>query len=194
VTKPNIKNVKKTILLFLTIITFSCSKSANDDGLNDLTLAGTLLTARINGERYASDDENVVAELYDYGFGLQLILSGGTVISNPGFALVEGIGIGISFENMEELTNGAIWDSSESEDIRTVTGSYTYGNATLSSAETVLAGSNIGNGYAIFEITEINIQNTTISGEFSFLAIDEETGREFLVTQGKINNVTYTLN
>ncbi len=185
--------MKKLSLIVSILVFISCSSESNGGDENNQN-RGTLLTAQINGQSYASDDQNVSATLFLSDSFSQFVIAGSYLDSEVGSAVSEGIGIGFTFENLDQLSPGAIWDSLENQGFRTVVGSYSFGAATLSSADVVLADSNQAGGYAIFEITALNTETNTISGDFSFLAIDEDTGQEYLVTQGKINEVPYTTN
>ena len=73
------------------------------------------MTAQINGQSYTSDDENVSATLFIGDSFSQFVIAGSYLDSDVGSAVTEGISIGFTFENLEELSSGTTWDSSENQ-------------------------------------------------------------------------------
>ncbi len=184
---------KKLIFPFVFLVMASCSNS--DDSNGEIPTSENTLTATVNGRSFASDEAFTEGNLFVNDFATIFTISATLVESDLGVAQVESISLAISFQNEEDFSTGRSFSSSsEDESIISVVGQYIIGESTLSDANATIASSAIENGEAFFRITALDTSSRTISGEFSFLALDESNGDEYRIANGRFNNVYYEIN
>lgn len=182
-------NLKKITIIIVSILFVSCSSVS--DELEESLNSNSPLTFQFNGENRtslplissASFVESTFGDTTFYGFGL----AGGTTnLSGNGWIL----SLVISFGDLEEFTAGQSWTNSNIEEGFSFLGIY---SETLGEDELFGAESDDTTSFQV-TITELDKENQTVSGTFSFEGLDSSTGEQSQITNGRFNNLTYTTN
>lgn len=186
-----LKNLAASFILLTLFV--SCAKDEVKDTINNALDDGTgsNITAIVNGEDFATTNlESTITaqmELITINGSEAYFLSiAGVSVLGPS---LEAIGISFGDENFDELEVGKVHVGIATDSgLQYALGTYQLenGNETGASATT----ENTDN--ATVTITALDKANNTISGEFSFVAVDTDTGESFAVTEGKFTNITYS--
>ncbi len=175
--------MKRLFFIFsIPLLLFTCSSSDDADGSQNLS--GTYVTAKVNGVDFFADSDlsAISAQLYEYnsifGFGLAAVqYDGGNSAST--------IGIGLGGIDFDLVTDG--FEVSGINQDFNVSGQYV----------TSTTGSSAGGASdedAYIKITSIDKENQVISGEFYFVAIDNDNPDiTYTVTNGIFNDVSYVI-
>lgn len=179
--------MKKTIVLFITLgLLLGCS--SNDDSSGELdNLSGTYIAAKVNGTTFISDNSGtfnlISAQLYESGsiFGLGIA----AVIYSGDFS-AKTLGIGLGGYDFDMVVDG--FEAAGEGENFFVSGHYYEANTNGSE----ISSETESNAY--IKITSIDKVNKTISGEFNFIAIDDDNPDvTYTVTDGVFNDVEYVI-
>jgi hypothetical protein len=179
-----------TVIITMVTLIIACSESNDVDPT--IACGGSMLTGQVNGNNFAASDELVTAKLSPSGLTNIFVITGACATSISGAASSESIGLVVALENLDDFSEGNSWKSME-ESTNTVIGQYIIVQASLADADGVIASSDNMEGDAFFRITALNTTTQTISGEFNFTGIDENNGELYTITNGRINQVPYTV-
>lgn len=184
--KLNFSKQKRYLIfvLALTIIGTSCSV---EDVVPDDILGGGKVTATINGNKFESAKEYDKVEITTVSGVYIMALSAGDA---EGVSKLKGLVLVASGEDYSTLNSGKTWDEVGSNDeVNKARAAYSEddGNSEVNDFSAELTE-------AIYiKITAIDKSKKTISGEFSFSVVDEDTGKKYKATNGKFTEVSYTL-
>ena len=98
------------------------------------------------------------------------------------------IGLNILYLDIDNLNSGTIYNTVQNENnlfAESVSGSIVDNNEEIRAESLVTDKTK----EISLKITEIDFERNVISGEFHFLAVDEETGDEYMVTDGVFTDV-----
>ncbi|MDH7914235.1 hypothetical protein [Winogradskyella sp. SYSU M77433] len=175
--------MKKIFCLFaMSISLLACSVSDNSDG--DSNPSGTFVSAKVNGSNFLADLglSGISAQLYEnnsvFAFGLAAVdYEGGNNASTIGITF-GGIDFGSVIDGFEVFGDGQDF--------------YVSGQYAASINGNSSGGASDENTY--LKISSIDKVNQVISGEFSFVAIDNDNPDvTYSVSEGTFNNVSYTI-
>ncbi|HBK71502.1 MAG TPA: hypothetical protein DDZ39_07610 [Flavobacteriaceae bacterium] len=180
--KTRFNNYFLSLSLILLII--SCTP---ETVLEDIIDKGDF-TAKVNGKNFNADNAAIATEItihsisgiYSIGMIAADVINVGT---KKAIALVM---IGSDFD---QLVAGKTFTEIIKNEIEGGGGGYSED----------ITNNNVDIGTDIVEsifikITTIDKENKLISGEFNFIAIDEDTNKKYTVTDGKFKDIHYTLN
>ncbi|MEM9001845.1 MAG: hypothetical protein AAGB24_16420 [Bacteroidota bacterium] len=157
----------------------------DDSQDNDEALEGQSLTAKVNGVDF-NNGEGLIAGAFteESGFYVIAIVAGEIIDDNN----VKAIGLAVSGFDFDTLEAGKEWTVVENEtNFESAIGSYGEGE-TINDQDT-------DETLDIFvRITSIDKENRLISGEFTFIALDEDTNMEYVVTDGRFTDIFYGAN
>ncbi len=181
---------KALLLIGITIVIGACSESALENLAEDVVgdvIDGTDFTATVNGTDFGTSIANVSAQITVNSGVYAIALGAGDA---EGISKLKAIALAMSGFDFESLEAGRTWNTMEDE----------QGNAGAGYEEDI-AGNETGDDVSTDTTTEIFIRITAIdkeakliSGEFNFVAIDEDNGITYNVTDGKFESIPYTLN
>ncbi|MET2986219.1 DUF6252 family protein [Aureibaculum conchae] len=177
--------LKSGLLLFiLIIVSTSCSV---DDVVPDDILGGGNITATINGNKFESAVEYDKVEITTVSGVYIIALSAGDA---EGISKLKGLVLVASGEDFNVMNSGKTWDEAGSDnEVNKARAAYSEddGNSEVNDFSAELTE-------AIYiKITSIDKSKKTISGEFSFTVVDEDTGKKYKATNGKFKKIPYTL-
>ena len=172
------------------LITFSLIACKSDDvsDLDDLLnddddLKGAHVTAKVNGDQFTSADDALRATFEETD--MYFTLAFGAVSVSSGKA--RGIALGVAGLSSEPLEVGATFTNEETDEGIGVEAAYSEGpvndaDADVSTDELLEIS---------IKLTAIDRDNKTISGEFNFKALDEESNKTYTITEGMFSEIPY---
>nr|WP_299070395.1 hypothetical protein [uncultured Allomuricauda sp.] len=179
----------KNIVYFLFLmLLWACSSNSTDEDVIDI---GDKVSFRFNSAERNSLDDTATGSLTETTFGDTTIFALGIA---AGFSDLLGNvwGLAIIVTTTESLDSieGKSWSSSNIYEYESFNAAY---NEDFISEDLIEAESDENQSF-LFTITELDTQNKTVSGNFSFEAIDTVSGETHQITDGKFNNINYTTN
>lgn len=184
--KLNFSKQKRYLIfvLALTIIGISCSV---EDSVPDDILGGGKVTATINGNKFESAKEYDKVEITTVSGVYIMVLSAGDA---EGISKLKGLAVVASGADFSTLSAGKTWiEIGDKGEVGKAAAGYSEddGSGEANDFDTEITE-------AIYiKITAIDKSKKTISGEFSFTVVDEDTGKKYKATNGKFTEVSYTL-
>ncbi|MDY7395663.1 DUF6252 family protein [Aureibaculum sp. 2210JD6-5] len=172
------------LVFILIIITTSCSI---DDVVPDDILGGGNITATINGNKFESAKEYDKVEITSISNIYIIALSAGDA---EGISKLKGLVLVASGEDYATLKSGKTWNEPGiSNEVNKARAAYSEDDG---SSETNDFDTEITEDIYI-KITSLDKSKKTISGEFTFTVVDEDTGKKYKATNGKFKEIPYTL-
>ncbi|GEM_PF-7068227 len=170
--------------LCLAILFLNCSV---EDAVSNLDiLDGDDFTAKVNGENFRADKEAVTvkisviqAEYYS------IALVAGDILNTTN---AKAIGLAMVGPNFDQLSAGKTFDKVSEND--------TEGGGAGYSEELGSNNDDIETDFiesVFIKITAIDKDKKLISGEFNFVAIDQDKNKKYTVTDGKFKDIPYKL-
>lgn len=169
------------------LIFFLLSACTVEDVIEQVT-DGDDFTAKVNGKDFRTNKVGVAA-IINVNINQSGIYAIGIAATVDVTKNVKGIGLVMIGSNFDQLSAGSTFDKIREND--TEGGSAEYSEALGSNDEDVDADT-IENIF--IKITTIDKDKKLISGEFNFVAIDEDTNKKYTVTDGQFKNIPYKLN
>lgn len=176
--------MKKTVFLFfLSALLFNCS-SSDDSSSNNM--GDSYISAKIDGTNFIATGGSIVnsihAQLIESESYFSMLISGLVVDESYNS---QSIGIGFGGTDFNSVVTGL--EAVGSDDMYSLSGYYSFGDS-----ETNNSSESDEDEY--LKITSIDKENQTISGEFRFVAIDDdESSITYNITNGVFNNIEYTV-
>ena len=174
-------------LLLVTLIACNSDDPINiiDDVIDDPSEGK--LTATIDGSNFSALDDSLTAQLVLItinGSEAYFISIGGASIDG---SLVQGLGFSFGDGDINGLVAGKTHQGiSNDTGLQYALGTY------QEEGSNELTATSEGTDNARVTVTSINMTDKTISGEFSFTGIDEDTGESHNITNGVFTDITYT--
>ncbi|EPR65933.1 hypothetical protein [Cyclobacterium qasimii] len=197
----NLKNYHYLLFALLTLFVSSCNLSDiiddDDDDMDD-DPDTEIMSAKINGDTFmAVESDNTLIQLDDVDGDLdltgdvyELTISG----LDFGNTHLTTITLSLQGDNYSSLMVGDefVGITEESVSSGNPTGATgVVAKASLGGGTTEFGGLTLFIGTINVKITKLDKENERISGEFSFLAYDEEDGFEINVTEGVFTDVEF---
>ncbi|MEM5566835.1 DUF6252 family protein [Psychroserpens sp. AS72] len=175
--------MKKLIILLVLTSLFACG--SDDSILDDNDPNGSYITANVNGINFTTINipGATSAYLYNTDFNFIIGLAGAEYngTENP-----RSVGLVFGGLDFDSVVVGYELNATNENEV--VAGSY----FSESTAGFENGGESDGNAYV--KITAIDKVNQTISGEFNFIAIDDDNvSITYTVTNGVFNNLEYSI-
>ncbi|WP_394749762.1 hypothetical protein [Spongiimicrobium salis] len=176
------------LFLAISLCLISCSKTDDDSlpeeemmEMSEPPVENQQFSAKINGETFTPPNDFVTAtvatESEFYAIG---IAAAGPTSSTT----AKGIVLAMTGFNFDTLEAGMTWSLPTTESpLDGATAAFGQGNLETDEIQEIFV-----------RLTNIDRVQRTISGEFEFVALDEETNRIYTVTDGLFRNVVYDLN
>lgn len=185
--------MKKIITyILLTVFILSCSNSNDNDDL--LLPEGTKLTAKINGQSFAAQDDTTSVGFSQSSNLAVLFLIGSQVDQNSSTFATGAISLAFTIELDATLEASSQWYTNSDDVI--VIGGYVFSDNPLNDEDPDISATSedTNNSDARIRITQLDRTAKTISGEFEFTAFDENTGSTYTITEGRFNQIEYQTN
>lgn len=164
----------------------------DDDAMDDMDTDsnGASLTATVNGNAFnATIQEFIGASIAEQSGFYAIALFGLEIVSSNN---AKGIALAMAGFDFDTVIAGKEWTMVQSDNgLEIAGGGYTEGdiangeNDDIDTEETT---------EVFIRITSIDKENRIISGEFSFISSDEDTGTIYNVTDGVFTNIPYDMN
>ncbi|WP_040253584.1 hypothetical protein [Psychroserpens mesophilus] len=177
---------KITYLFILSVLLINCSGNDDSNNNNNQDPSDTFVRATIDGVSFNATGvslfNTINAQLIENETIFGLIIVGQVADESLNF---RSISIGIGGTDFNEVISGLEVQSPNNQ--FTVEGGYFFGDASSSR-------SSVSDEDEFIKITFIDKANQIISGEFRFLAIDDDDDSlMYNVTEGEFSNVSYTV-
>ena len=179
------KKLLLSISIALCFILTNCSPEEIKDRIEDEFggTDGTDFVAKVNGKQFGASLENVHAYITVTENVYTVAIGAGAV---EGLTLGKAIAIAFSGSDYDELNAGSTHNSTE--------GQYPAGAGYEEHYTDSNEDYETDEVESIYiKVTAIDKSNLTISGEFNFTAIDEDTNTTYTVTDGKFTNIPYEI-
>ena len=163
----------------------------NDNGIFSCNLNGELFEAE--GGKGILSNELIIADLEESEDSFLLTVFGVNIVED-GAGLAVGFKIG--GKQLNELKPGEVgaWTLIEGEeDVFQGTMGGVEKRSSINSDEYEFRASSNNSGNITLTLTEVDLENQTISGVFEFTAMDDESGEKFTVTDGEFSQVKWNL-
>lgn len=150
---------------------------------DDDDLSGAYVTAKVNGEQFTSLEAGLSATFEETD--TYFVISVGAVSISTGKA--KGLALAVAGVNSGQVAVGSTFTDIESEDGLGANAGYAEGPISD-------PGSDVDTDELLeiyIKITAIDRDSKTISGEFNFKALDEETNVTYTITDGIFNEMPY---
>jgi len=177
--------------LLLVLLTFSsCSSDNSEDMIDEMTSnGGASFTARVNNMDFDAESDFIDANVtIQSGFYVISIAAGDPLDQNNAQAIALGM-FGTDFDSLESGQQWNVIPDNQNQFMDVAVGGYAFGIATDQITDT-----------GTTDVTQINVRLTCIdrdrrliSGEFNFVALEEETNTTFTVTNGVFTNILYEM-
>lgn len=155
---------------------------------------GNLMHAKINGETFSVTDELVVAGFSQVDSITVFLITGSSANSSMIDISSETIGLGLTIVQDEEFLASSQWNTTDEENQSIVVASYSKLASVNNDSNGIESSTENEGGSARIKVTELNKIAKTISGEFEFTAIDDETNKVYAITDGVFKDVPFEEN
>ncbi len=180
------RKIKFYLIASMALFLLNCTPEDIKNKIEDTfdITAGDDFTAKVNGADFGANKDYVEATITVQSGIYAVAIAGGDL---TGLQTGKVIGIGFGGSDYDDLQAGSTWDSPEAN--LGAEGGYKEDNNSENGTEI-----NAGDVESIFiKVTAIDKVNHSISGEFNFVATDEDTGKQYTITNGKFTDITFIL-